>query len=107
MSMPACRPGANDESNEPTSSLPSMPSDETQVLPSASMHLPPVQAVANELQSSLVMQAAHSWSLTRPASCPLSCVTSCPTTNDLIGPKLAMVHKKSPGCDFRSSIDAS
>src|SRR6185369_7566158 len=59
MSIVADVPGANDARSEPMSILPSMPSDGTQVLPSASMHSPLVQAVANELQSSLVMHCAQ------------------------------------------------
>ena len=57
--MSACSPGANEANRLPTSSLPSMPSDGTQVLPSACMQVPLVHAAAKLLQSSLVLQDSH------------------------------------------------
>src|SRR5581483_8938612 len=74
------------------------------VIPSAPTHTPDLQSVANELQSVLSMHCMQNCLSTVDCSCPASCEVSCPTTNDLIGPKLAMVQRKSPGCDSRVSM---
>ena len=94
MSIDACVPGANDASAEPTSIFDSRPISWMQ-LPMASTHWPPVQAVANELQSSLVVQAMQSWPPMIPEICPPSCDSSV----------LAMVPLSRPTPAHKSGVE--
>ncbi len=93
--MLACSPGANEARRLPTSILPSMPSDGTHVVPSASMHSPLVHAAAKLLQSSLVVQASQACVPIRVwiwlATCDCKMLTTMPLATALV-----MVHRMPP-----------
>src|SRR5438552_3109007 len=104
MSRYALSPGENDASALPAFMRPSSPTSWMHVIPSAPTHTPDLQSVANELQSVLSMHCMQNCLSTVDCNCPASCDVSAPTTNDLMGPKLAMVQRKSPGCDSSVSM---
>ena len=79
-----------------------MPSDGTQVLPSASTQVPLVHAVAKLLQSSLVMHCSHAWVPMSVwiwlATCACSVLTTMPLATALV-----MLHKMPPDSVMASS----